>query len=62
MAKSKLTGDAILGRPPFDEDHKMERVTIGLPGPIIDKLKKDSIKRGISFSKLIREKLEKAGV
>lgn len=60
MAKAK-TGEPI-GRPPFDEEMKIERVTIGLPKKTLDKLKKESIKRGISFSILIREKLEKAGV
>jgi predicted DNA binding CopG/RHH family protein len=60
MAKKK-TGEPI-GRPPFDEEHKMERVTIGLPGPILDKLKREAIARNISFSLIIREKLKKAGV
>jgi len=60
MAKKKSPEP--LGRPPFDEEHKMERVTIGLPPPILQKLKREAIQRNISFSKIIREKLEKAGV
>jgi Ribbon-helix-helix protein, copG family len=50
------------GRPFMDEEEKMHRVSIGLDLETMQKLKKEAIARNISFSKIIREKLKKAGV
>lgn len=58
-AKKKSEFD---GRPKKEEDEKFQRVSIYLPVTILEKLKREAIKRDISFTGLIREKLEKAGV
>jgi hypothetical protein len=46
----------------MDEEEKMHRVSIGLDLETMQKLKKEAVARNISFSKIIREKLKKAGV